>query len=153
MSSSLPEFRMVSSSFLKMVPTQIPAIRFRHRLRTAGQGERAERDQHVDAGGDEQGRAEAEQLDHHERGDERAQAGAEHVGEIEEAERPGRLARREAAIVSDIPGTTRDVVEVRLVLAGFPVWIADTAGLREAADAIEAEGVRRALAAWYNQIG
>jgi tRNA modification GTPase len=55
------------------------------------------------------------------------------------------LAQREAAIVSDIPGTTRDVVEVRLVLAGFPVWIADTAGLREAADAIEAEGVRRAL--------
>lgn len=55
------------------------------------------------------------------------------------------LARREAAIVSDIPGTTRDVVEVRLTLAGFPVWIADTAGLREAADAIEAEGVRRAL--------
>ena len=56
------------------------------------------------------------------------------------------LARREAAIVSELPGTTRDVVEVRLVLAGFPVWIADTAGLREAADAIEAEGVRRALA-------
>ncbi len=56
------------------------------------------------------------------------------------------LAQREAAIVSEIPGTTRDVVEVRLVLAGFPVWIADTAGLREAADAIEAEGVRRALA-------
>jgi len=56
------------------------------------------------------------------------------------------LAQREAAIVSEIPGTTRDVVEVRLVLGGFPVWIADTAGLREAADAIEAEGVRRALA-------
>jgi tRNA modification GTPase len=56
------------------------------------------------------------------------------------------LARREAAIVSEIPGTTRDVVEVRLVLAGYPVWIADTAGLREAADVIEAEGVRRALA-------
>ncbi|MBL8549896.1 MAG: tRNA uridine-5-carboxymethylaminomethyl(34) synthesis GTPase MnmE [Hyphomonadaceae bacterium] len=55
------------------------------------------------------------------------------------------LAQREAAIVSDIPGTTRDVVEVRLVLAGFPVWIADTAGLREASDQIEAEGVRRAL--------
>ncbi len=55
------------------------------------------------------------------------------------------LAQREAAIVSEIPGTTRDVVEVRLVLAGYPVWIADTAGLREAADAIEAEGVRRAL--------
>lgn len=56
------------------------------------------------------------------------------------------LARREAAIVSDVPGTTRDIVEVRLVLAGFPVWIADTAGLREARDAIESEGVRRALA-------
>jgi tRNA modification GTPase len=56
------------------------------------------------------------------------------------------LAGRDAAIVSDIPGTTRDVIEIRLVLAGFPVWIADTAGLREAADAIEAEGVRRALA-------
>jgi tRNA modification GTPase len=55
------------------------------------------------------------------------------------------LAQREAAIVSEIPGTTRDVVEVRLVLAGYPVWVADTAGLREAADAIEAEGVRRAL--------
>jgi tRNA modification GTPase len=56
------------------------------------------------------------------------------------------LAGREAAIVSPIPGTTRDVVEVRLVLAGFPVWVADTAGLREAADIIEAEGVKRALA-------
>lgn len=56
------------------------------------------------------------------------------------------LAQREAAIVSDTPGTTRDIVEVRLVLGGFPVWIADTAGLREAADTIESEGVRRALA-------
>jgi len=56
-----------------------------------------------------------------------------------------RLARREAAIVSPIPGTTRDVVEVRVILNGYPVWIADTAGLRDASDAIEAEGVRRAL--------
>ena len=56
-----------------------------------------------------------------------------------------RLARRDAAIVSPIPGTTRDVVEVRLVLSGFATWVADTAGLREASDAIEAEGVRRAL--------
>lgn len=55
------------------------------------------------------------------------------------------LARRDAAIVTDIPGTTRDVVEVRLVLGGFPVIIADTAGLRDAADQVEAEGVRRAL--------
>lgn len=56
------------------------------------------------------------------------------------------LAKREAAIVSATPGTTRDIVEVRLVLAGYPVWLADTAGLRDAADAIESEGVRRALA-------
>lgn len=56
-----------------------------------------------------------------------------------------RLARREAAIVTEIPGTTRDIVEVHLNLGGYPVIIADTAGLRETADRIEAEGVRRAL--------
>jgi tRNA modification GTPase len=55
------------------------------------------------------------------------------------------LARRDVAIVSDTAGTTRDVIEVRLDLHGFPVILADTAGLREAKDAIEAEGVRRAL--------
>ncbi|MEM9375567.1 MAG: tRNA uridine-5-carboxymethylaminomethyl(34) synthesis GTPase MnmE [Pseudomonadota bacterium] len=55
-----------------------------------------------------------------------------------------QLAKREAAIVTDIPGTTRDIVEVRRVLGGQLVWIADTAGLRETADPIEAEGVRRA---------
>jgi tRNA modification GTPase len=43
-------------------------------------------------------------------------------------------------------GTTRDVIEVRLDLGGYPVVLADTAGLREAADDVEAEGVRRALA-------
>lgn len=58
-----------------------------------------------------------------------------------------QLAKRDAAIVTDIPGTTRDVVEVRLVLGGFLVWISDTAGLRETADVVEAEGVRRALKA------
>lgn len=56
------------------------------------------------------------------------------------------LARRDAAIVSDIPGTTRDVIEVQLDLGGFPVVIADTAGLRETADRIEDEGIRRARA-------
>lgn len=56
------------------------------------------------------------------------------------------LAQREAAIVSEVPGTTRDVIELRLNLGGYLVQIADTAGLRETADAIEAEGVRRARA-------
>lgn len=56
------------------------------------------------------------------------------------------LARRDVAIVSPQPGTTRDVIEVRLDLAGFPVTLVDTAGLRESVDPIEAEGVRRALA-------
>jgi tRNA modification GTPase len=56
------------------------------------------------------------------------------------------LARRDVAIVSQMPGTTRDVVTLRLDLGGYPVEIADTAGLRQATDAIEAEGVRRALA-------
>lgn len=55
------------------------------------------------------------------------------------------LAQREAAIVSDIPGTTRDVIEVHLDLGGYPVVLADTAGLRETADSIESEGVARAL--------
>jgi tRNA modification GTPase len=54
------------------------------------------------------------------------------------------LARREAAIVSPVPGTTRDAIEVRLELGGVLVTLVDTAGLREAADTIEAEGVRRA---------
>ena len=56
------------------------------------------------------------------------------------------LAGREAAIVSAIPGTTRDIVEVRLALDGYVVVLSDTAGLRETADPIESEGVRRARA-------
>lgn len=56
------------------------------------------------------------------------------------------LARREAAIVTATAGTTRDIIEVPLVLAGYKVILADTAGLRETADEIEAEGVRRAKA-------
>lgn len=55
------------------------------------------------------------------------------------------LAKREAAIVSELAGTTRDVIEVHLDLGGYPVVLADTAGLRHAADVIETEGVRRAL--------
>lgn len=55
-----------------------------------------------------------------------------------------RLARREAAIVSATAGTTRDVVEVHLDLGGYPVVLADTAGLRAAAEEIEGEGIRRA---------
>ena len=55
------------------------------------------------------------------------------------------LLGRDAAIVSARAGTTRDVVEARFDLDGVPVTLADTAGLREASDEIEAEGVRRAL--------
>lgn len=56
------------------------------------------------------------------------------------------LAQRDAAIVSEVPGTTRDVIELRLNLGGYLVQVADTAGLRDTGDAVEAEGVRRALA-------
>ncbi|MEO5335425.1 MAG: tRNA uridine-5-carboxymethylaminomethyl(34) synthesis GTPase MnmE [Magnetospirillum sp. WYHS-4] len=56
------------------------------------------------------------------------------------------LARREAAIVSERAGTTRDVIEVRMDLAGYPVILADTAGLRDSDDEIEQEGIRRAKA-------
>jgi tRNA modification GTPase len=55
-----------------------------------------------------------------------------------------RLARRDAAIVSPFPGTTRDVLELHLDLAGYPVTVLDTAGIREVDDPIEREGVRRA---------
>lgn len=56
------------------------------------------------------------------------------------------LARRDVAIVSDVAGTTRDVIEVYLDLNGYPAVVADTAGLRSAVDGVEAEGVRRARA-------
>lgn len=55
------------------------------------------------------------------------------------------LARRDVAMVSDIPGTTRDALEVALDLGGYPVTLVDTAGIRDAANSLEAEGVRRAL--------
>jgi len=56
------------------------------------------------------------------------------------------LARRDVAIVSSIPGTTRDLIEVNLDLDGMPVTLVDTAGLREAGDEIELEGIRRTRA-------
>ncbi len=54
------------------------------------------------------------------------------------------LAERDAAIVTATPGTTRDVIETPLILAGYKVLLADTAGVRETSDEIEGEGVRRA---------
>lgn len=57
-----------------------------------------------------------------------------------------RLAQREVALTSEVAGTTRDVIEVRMDLRGLPVTLLDTAGLRETADAVEAAGVARARA-------
>ncbi len=56
-----------------------------------------------------------------------------------------RIARREAAITSPVAGTTRDIVEVAIDLHGYPVVLADTAGLRDSEDSVEQEGLRRAL--------
>ncbi|WP_371396593.1 tRNA uridine-5-carboxymethylaminomethyl(34) synthesis GTPase MnmE [Fretibacter rubidus] len=56
-----------------------------------------------------------------------------------------RLAGRDAAIVTDQAGTTRDIIDVHMNIAGFAVRLSDTAGLRESGDAIEAEGIRRAV--------
>ena len=56
------------------------------------------------------------------------------------------LAGRDAAIVTDRPGTTRDAIDVALDLGGYPVLVTDTAGIRDGADEVEAEGIRRAEA-------
>ncbi|HRF08107.1 MAG TPA: tRNA uridine-5-carboxymethylaminomethyl(34) synthesis GTPase MnmE [Xanthobacteraceae bacterium] len=56
------------------------------------------------------------------------------------------FAERDVAIVSEIPGTTRDVIEVALDLNGVPVVLVDMAGLRDTGDPVEAEGIRRARA-------
>lgn len=55
------------------------------------------------------------------------------------------LAQRDAAIVAETAGTTRDVVEVRLDIGGYAAVVADTAGLRPGTDPVEEEGIRRAL--------
>jgi tRNA modification GTPase len=56
------------------------------------------------------------------------------------------IARRDVAIVSPVPGTTRDSIEVRCDLDGLPVTFVDTAGLRDSTDAVEQEGIARARA-------
>lgn len=56
------------------------------------------------------------------------------------------LAKRDVAIVSAVPGTTRDAIEVELDLGGYAVTLIDTAGLRDTTDEIESEGIRRARA-------
>lgn len=53
------------------------------------------------------------------------------------------LARREAAIVTEVPGTTRDIVREEIQLDGIPLHVLDTAGLRESGDIVEQEGMRR----------
>ncbi|MEX0851812.1 MAG: tRNA uridine-5-carboxymethylaminomethyl(34) synthesis GTPase MnmE [Bauldia sp.] len=71
------------------------------------------------------------------------------------------IAQREVAIVTPDPGTTRDLIEVRLDLAGYPVTLVDTAGLREAGGAVEREGIKRAeeraaradLVLWLSEAG
>jgi tRNA modification GTPase len=55
-----------------------------------------------------------------------------------------RLAGHDAAIVTDIPGTTRDLLHEHINLEGLPLHVIDTAGLRDSGDAVEVEGVRRA---------
>jgi tRNA modification GTPase len=72
-----------------------------------------------------------------------------------------RIARREAAIVSPVPGTTRDVIEVHLDLDGYPVTLLDTAGIRESDNPVEQEGIHRArqraaaadLVLWVEETG
>jgi tRNA modification GTPase len=88
-------------------------------------------------------------LDDNERG-ERLRLGAEIVvagpANAGKSSLINALARRDVAIVAPEPGTTRDLIEVRLDLGGYPVSLVDTAGLREATGGVEAEGIRRGVA-------
>lgn len=56
-----------------------------------------------------------------------------------------KISKKDLAIVSSIEGTTRDVIEIDLDIAGYPVTIADTAGLRKSENEIENEGIRRSI--------
>ena len=67
-------------------------------------------------------------------------AGAPNVGK---SSLLNALAKRDAAIVTDVPGTTRDVIEVRVDLGGYEIVFFDTAGIRETEDVVEREGIRR----------
>ncbi|QJC27927.1 tRNA modification GTPase MnmE [Anaplasma platys] len=60
------------------------------------------------------------------------------------------IAKRNAAIVSDIPGTTRDLLEVSIDISGYPFVFVDTAGIRESSDVVEREGIRLAMEAAVN---
>ena len=71
-----------------------------------------------------------------------ALAGAPNVGK---SSLLNALARRDAAIVSDEPGTTRDIIEIKLELEGLPVVLSDTAGIRAATNKVEEEGIKRAF--------
>ena len=99
---------------------------------------------------------------------ERVQTAERHVAQLLESARQGRLLRdgivlaivgrpnagkssllnalsgQDSAIVTEIPGTTRDVLREQIDIEGIPVHVADTAGIRETTDRVEAEGVRRA---------
>ncbi len=100
--------------------------------------------------------------------DERIQTVRDHFGGVEQSARQGRLLRDgmtvviagrpnagkssllnrlagyEAAIVTPVPGTTRDIVRERISIDGMPLHVLDTAGLRQSGDEVEAEGIRRA---------
>lgn len=60
------------------------------------------------------------------------------------------VAKRNAAIVSDIPGTTRDLLEISVDISGYPFIFVDTAGIRESNDVVECEGIRLAIEAAAN---
>ena len=57
-------------------------------------------------------------------------------------------AQRDAAIVTHVPGTTRDILELSLDIGGLPILVADTAGLRDTTDEVEKIGIERARKAY-----